>query len=578
MKNKISIKVGGPAGAGVFTIGLLLSKYFQKSGLNVVYTTDYPSLIKGGHNTCSVRAEDEDINAESINHDVLVALDEATIKYDLEYLNKGGVLLIPESSKFTSDDYMVIKVPYKSLLDGLGNMYKNTVAFGAVVGLMGDNGVSLNNSIETHFKKKSSIIKEENIKAANIGFDFSRQICVESGKCFIGRIQDHKNELGKTIFLSGNDAAAYGALKAGVKFVAEYPMTPSSSFLSFFAAHELDYNITTKHTEDELAAMNMVVGASAAGVRAMTATSGGGFALMNEVLGFAGIAENPLVCFECMRAGPSTGIPTYTDQGDLKFVINSSQGEFPIVVLAPGDVTECFEESFDAFNIAEITQTPVIVLLDKHLAATHSTVKRFDTSKLKIDRGEYIPLSDEKLVDYKRHKFTENGISPRCCFGQDGGIHVNSSYEHDENGWTCEEGENHVKMQAKRFKKLESIPKEKLRPKMFGPKDADLTIVGWGSTKTSVLDAIKHLNSDGYSVNYMHFIYITPMDIDFVTSVLNNCNDTIMLEGNATAQLRGIIRENTGYYIEKTFLKYDGRPYYFGEIYDKIKEVMGGNK
>ncbi len=574
IRNKISIKVGGPAGSGVFTIGLLLSKYFQKLGLNVVYTTDYPSLIKGGHNTCSVRAEDDEISAELKNHDILVALDNLTIEEDLKYLNKGGILFIPENSQFESDEFKIIKIPTSSLLGDLDRRYSNTIAFGAILGTLTNEKDFIEEAINSHFSKKSDEIKRENIKAASIGYDFSKDLCKSSGNCYEGKISkiDSNN---KTVFMSGNDASALGALKAGVKFVGEYPMTPSSSFLSFFAAHELDYNITTKHTEDELAAMNMVIGAGVAGVRAMTATSGGGFALMNEALGFAGIAEVPLVCFECMRAGPSTGIPTYTDQADLKFVLNSSQGEFPVVVIAPGDVEEAFNIGFEAFNIAERVQTPVIVLLDKHLAASHFTAPRFDTSKLKIDRGKFIPLDDNKeLENYRRHEFVEDGISPRCVPGQKGGIHVASSYEHDETGWTCEDGENHIKMQEKRFKKLESIDSELTKPKIYGPENADLTIVGWGSTKGPVLEAIKYLNRDGFKVNYMHFMFINPMNNEEVYKMLNSCKDTIILEGNATAQLRGIIRENTGFYIEKTYLKYDGRPYFFQDIYEEIKKIM----
>jgi len=223
--------------------------------------------------------------------------------------------------------------------------------------------------------------------------------------------------------MSGNDAAAIGAIKAGVKFVGEYPMTPSTSFLHFMAAHELSYNITTKQTEDELSAINTAIGASVAGVRSMTATSGGGFALMNEALGFAAIGETPLVIFECMRGGPSTGIPTYTDQGDLKFVINSSQGEFPLIVVAPGDIEESFTESFNAFNLAEICQTPVVVLMDKHLAASRWTAPRFDTSKLKVDRGKYNPI-DTPAKNNKRHEFTKDGISTRIIPGTENGIHI----------------------------------------------------------------------------------------------------------------------------------------------------------
>ena len=576
-QNKISVKVGGAAGQGVFTVGLLLAKYFQRMGLHVVYTNDYPSLIKGGHNTCSIRAEDEEIHSEVLNHDVLVAFDEKTIREDLQYLSQAGILICDVKHKAETGNHNVIRLDYEGLLGDLDKRYQNTVIFGAVVGLMSDDVSVMDEAIGNHFKKKDEQVVNDNCRAAKTGYEFARKTCEENNEGFLGRICKIENDE-KRILMSGNDAAALGALKAGVKFVGEYPMTPSSSFLSFFAGKELDYKITTKHTEDELAAMNMVVGAGVGGVRAMTATSGGGFALMNEALGMAGIAEVPLVAFECMRGGPSTGIPTYTDQGDLKFVLNSSQGEFPMVVLAPGDLDECFYESFDAFNIAEICQTPVVVLLDKHIAASQFMTKRFDTSNMKVDRGKLIPLSDKRLENYKRHQFTDDGISPRCVPGQAGGIHVASSYEHDETGWTSEDGPMHEQMMEKRFRKLDAVPREKLKPKMYGPEDADLTIVGWGSTKGPVLDAISHLNADGFKVNYMHFVYINPFDSETVKSMLESCKDTIMLEGNFTAQLRDIIREKTGFFIEKTYLKYDARPFYFQGVYDKIRAIMEGRE
>ena len=235
MKNKISIKIGGPAGSGVFTIGLLLSKYFQRAGLNVIYTTDYPSLIKGGHNTCSVRAEDEKIYSEVKNHDVLVALDNVTIREDLRYLNKGGILICDEKESFFSTEYTVIKIPYSKLQGELDKRYLNTIGFGACVGVFGDDGEMLRNAINSHFLKKGDDVKSENLKAAEIGYNFSKNLCLNNNCGFLGKITQIENK-DETIFLSGNDAAGLGALKAGVKFTAEYPMTPASSFLSFFAA------------------------------------------------------------------------------------------------------------------------------------------------------------------------------------------------------------------------------------------------------------------------------------------------------------------------------------------------------
>lgn len=581
MLNSISVKIGGPAGSGIFTIGLLLSKYFQKLNLHVAYTTDYPSLIKGGHNTCCIRTSENKIFSEEKTHDVLVALDSFTIKEDLQYLKKGGILICDEKVEVKLKGYTIIKVPYSVLLADLDQRYQNTVAFGVLVGVMSSNIEGIKLAIRTHFKKKSVTVQEENIIAATNGYDFARDLCNRDAKCFIDRIVGIKKSQ-NTIFMTGNDASALGALKAGVKFVAEYPMTPSSSFLSFFAAHELDYNITTKHTEDEIAAMNMVVGAAAAGVRTMTATSGGGFALMNEAVGMAGIAENPCVIFECQRAGPSTGIPTYTDQGDLKFVINASQGEFPLVVLAPGDLEECFEIGFEAFNIADLVQTPVVVLLDKHISATQLTTTRFNTKNLKVNRGDYIEyLKKEISNDYKRYKFTKTGISPRICLGHPGGEYVNSSYEHDETGWTCESAENHEKMHEKRFKKLNALNSKYskyLRPIKYGVQKADLTLISWGSTKGAVLDALDILLKEGYKVNFYHFIGMNPMDSEFIEKELNSNKNFLLLEGNFTAQFRDILREKTGIYIENTYLKYDGRPFYYQDIIHRVKNDLDSLK
>ena len=571
--DNFSIKVGGAAGQGVFTVGLLLSKFFQNLGLEVSYTTDYPSLIKGGHNTCCVRCSPKRIYGEELKCDILVACDENTLKVDAGSVKEGGIVVCDEKYSFESEKLKIVKVPTSSLLEGFDVRYKNTLLFGIIVGLLHSEKEVISQSIKSHFLKKDESVQKANIDVALKGFGFA---------CGLGRNSlslpksEHKGTC-KNLFISGNDAAALGSLKAGVKFVAEYPMTPSSSFLSFFASCELSYNITTKHAEDELAAINMVVGASVAGVRTMSATSGGGFSLMCETLGFAGIAENPIVIFECMRAGPSTGMPTFTDQGDLKFVLNASQGEFPLIVLAPGCPEECFYKSFEAFNLADITQTPVVVLLDKHIGTTQITTPRFKTEHLKINRGDYVSYENRKksIENYKRYEFTETGISKRVCLGHVGCNYVNSSYEHDETSWTSEDAENHRKMHEKRFKKLETIPKEMLRPKIYGDENADITLVGWGSTKLAVLDAISELKDKGFSVNYIHFIYINPMDIEYVSDLLKRYKKLLILEGNFTAQFRDVLREKTGVYIEEVYLKYDGRPFFYEDIVEKVVEVIG---
>ncbi|MFP4402139.1 MAG: 2-oxoacid:acceptor oxidoreductase subunit alpha [Candidatus Nanoarchaeia archaeon] len=580
MQNKISLKAGGPAGEGVFTIGLLISKFFKMNGLHVMYTTDYPSLIKGGHNTCSIRAEDEIVSAEVKFHDIVICLDQLALQEDIPSRNHNGIVLTDSKllEKWEHVDEYIVSIPIDELIKEEGKRFKNTLLFGSAVALMCEDNSMLSQVLQKHFAKKSKELIESNITVAQRGFDY---IVEHFSHKRLNRI--FKQEITQNmIMMSGNDAAALGALKAGVKFVSEYPMTPSSSFLSFFAAKEITHNITTKHAEDEIAAINNIIGASAAGARAMGATSGGGYALMNEAISFAGMSENPLVMFECQRAGPSTGLPTYTDQGDLMHVLYSGSGEFPKVVLAPGDLDECFYESFEAFNVADLVQTPVIVLLDKHISNSQSMTKRFDTSNLKIDRGYYQPFDENiEMENYKRYELTESGISQRVVIGQKGACHVNSSYEHDETGWTSEDGDMHRLQMEKRNRKLQNIPKERTRPKVLGStQDYDITLVSWGSNKMILQEARKYLEEDGVKVRQIHFLYLNPCDWEFVEELLKDDvekNKVMLFEGNIGAQLHSLIRMNTSLNIQEKRLRYDARPFFFEEVYQEVKDFMGGN-
>lgn len=571
----ISLRIVGAAGKGTFTTGFLISKFFQKQNFNVVSTMDYPSLIKGGNNITNLRISSEKIHSDEKLCDILISFEATSLKDEVLKLKPNGILICREREKldFLNPDIRIIKVSEEVLNKEFDLKFYNLFIFGILLGLFFKESKDILNlielTIESKFGSKSKELKELAFNYSKLGVDYflknyanlSYELSVDS------------NLKSESLFIDGAEASVLGCIKAGVKFVAEYPMTPSTSFLTLMAKRSSDYDILTKHVEDEISAVNMVIGASFAGVRSMTATSGGGFALMSEAVGFAAMSETPLVIFECMRTGPSTGIPTYTEQGDLKFVLNSSQGEFPIIVLALGDLNECFEYSFEAFNLAEIYQIPVVVLLDKHINDTKCTVEKFDENKLKINRGKLIELSDKKLENYLRYEFTKDGISNRCLPGQEGGIHVSSSYEHDESGWTCEDGENHSKMMEKRFKKLDNISSDILMPKLYGSKDAKLTLIGWGSSKGSILDAIEKLNEEGFSVNYLHFVFLNPLP-DELLDLLNCLNDTMIIEGNYTGQLKSILRERFLFNVEKTYFKYDGRPFYYEDIVEKVKEVL----
>ncbi|NTV23166.1 MAG: 2-oxoacid:acceptor oxidoreductase subunit alpha [Nanoarchaeota archaeon] len=579
-KNKVALTAGGPAGSGVFTIGAMFARSVQKLGLWVYYTADYASLIKGGHNSCYVRAEPEEIHSQIKLSDILVAIDKLTVQKHFEGLSHEGALIYDSSSFEINDidmskrrDIKIFAIPFTKLGRDLGDkIYGNIVAVGAVSALVNHPLEKLYVALEKQFgAKKGSEVVEINKKAAKLGYDYLKENY--KGVSFKVTLEEIKNQ--PTLLLSGNEAACIGAIKAGVKLVAEYPMTPSSSILSFMAANENKYNIVVKHTEDEIAAMNMLTGAGMTGARCMTGTSGGGFALMTEAIGMAGLSETPCVIFESQRTGPSTGMPTYTEQSDLRFAMHASQGEFPRLIVAPGDVEEAFYESFKIFNLCDRVQTPGIVLLDKHLSESSRTVKVFDTSKLKVERGKLMTNEQmAKATAFKRYELTADGISPRCIPGQPNGMHVSSSYEHDETGWTTEESAMRIAQVDKRARKLLAIKDEEIAPKLYGDADADLTIVSWGSNKGMVLEAMKFLKNEGLKVNFLQILWVLPFPTKKVTEILSKAKKTLMVEQNHDAQMRGVIREFTGINIKETLLKYDGRPIDPEDIYFRAKEVL----
>ena len=352
--NRVNFLIGGPAGTGVASVGLLCAKCLQRTGLEVFGTNDYPSLIKGGHNTYMVSASDKPIHSLLGKPDILIALDKLTVELHAKSVSEGGAIIY-DSNKVADpkaaagrNGVNFIGAPLTQMAAAAGGeIMFNTVALGAAMGILSLDFAILENMLSKIWARKGQKVADANVAAAKAGYEFSKSALAEP---FGIRIEFIKRE--KTLLINGNEASVAGALAAGCKFVAEYPMSPSSSILHLMAGHENDYGVIVKQTEDEISAANMIAGAGFAGVRAMTATSGGGFSLMAEALGMMGMMESPAVIFESQRAGPSTGLPTYTEQADLDFVLHASQGEFPRVVIAPGDADECYVEAYNAFNIA----------------------------------------------------------------------------------------------------------------------------------------------------------------------------------------------------------------------------------
>jgi len=578
--NKISLLVGGEAGAGITRSGFLFAKTCLRGGLYVFGANDYQSLIRGGHNFYTVRADNEMVYSQADTVDLLLALNKETILFHKHELVSGAGIIYDggqitlTDEELERDDIKLYPVPLRNIVKELEGpqIMENTVALGAAIALLDYELELLNSVLRDTFKPKTA---ELNIEAAKQGYNYAQKHYAND---FGYKLKKTGSAGKKRIFLTGNEAIGLGAINAGCKLYAAYPMTPATSILHFLAPLDREYKMIVIQTENEIAAINMVAGASYAGVRSMTATSGGGFCLMSEGLGMTGMTETSPVIVLVQRPGPSTGLPTYTAQGDLRFAIHASQGEFPRVVIAPGNVEESFCKTIEAFNLAEKFQIPALIISDKYLAESHGTAEPFDQNRIGIDRGKLI-TEDEYMgeEEYKRHKFTEDGISPRAMPGTKGAIVRTNADEHNELGYTTEDPVLTTKMTDKRFKKLDALNKELENyetTKLYGPEEADATIIGWGSTKGPIREAMKILRKEDVTVNYLQIVYLAPFPADKVQKIVQSAKKTIVVENNKTSQLSSLIREHLLTTVDNKILKYDGRPFNPEALSKSIKEVL----
>jgi 2-oxoglutarate ferredoxin oxidoreductase subunit alpha len=578
--NKISLLVGGEAGAGISRSGFLFAKACLRGGLNVFGANDYQSLIRGGHNFYTVTVREESVSSQTDKVELIIALNKETILlHKDELISGGGIIYDGDQIKETEDELglkgiNLYSVPLNKIVKDLDGpqIMENTVALGAAIALIDYDPKLMNDVLRDTFKQK---IAEQNIEATKRGYDYIKEnYDIANFGVHLKKINSQKNK----IFLTGNEAIGLGALNAGCKFYAAYPMTPATSILHFLAPLAKEFEMVVIQTESEIAAVNMVAGASFAGVRSMTATSGGGFCLMSEGLGMIGMTETSPVIVLVQRPGPSTGLPTYTSQGDLRFAIHSSQGEFPRIIVAPGDVTEAFYITLEIFNLAEKFQIPAIIISDKYLAESHSTAEIFDQNRIKIDRGAIL-FSDnyEDKEEYMRHKFTETGISNRVFPGTKGAIVRTNADEHNQLGYTTEDPVLTTKMNNKRFKKLEALNKELKNyetVKLYGPKQADITIIGWGSTKGPILEAMKLIKAEDKKINYLQIIYLNPFPSAKVQAALDSAKKCIVIENNITSQISSLIREHLLKTVDHKILKFDGRPFNPQGLAQSIQEVL----
>ena len=574
MPNSLVIRISGTAGEGVLAAGDMLNLAMKRAGHHTMLFQSYGAEVRGdGPSMAQVRVSDSNVLSHGDEVDILIALNQDAVSLNLSEIRNGGLVIYDgqpldtfgSQKTFTPslpEGIRGISVPLASIsyqkLNSL--VSKNLVALGAFSAVSSLPFEIIADIVKARFGEKS-------LSALKMGFDHaSENIKGEGFKVGAGSPRPYE-----TLILSGNQAVSLGAIAAGVKVFAGYPITPATDIMEFLAAELPKVGGRVIQTEDEISAVCTILGASFAGSKAMTATSGPGLSLMVEGIGLASMAEVPAVIVDVQRAGPSTGMPTKTEQSDLNIAIFGSHGDSPRVVLAPSTVEECFYLTIEAFNIAEACQTPVLILSDQFLGQRRETVSPFDMSGLKL--AQRLKPDTEELKGYKRYRLTDNGLSPLAEPGMDGGEHAATGLEHKEDGSPSYDPDNHKAMTAKRWRKLELAKLDSVKPVRFGAADALIGIIGWGSTEGAVREAVSKANEEGLKVAALYPKLLNPLHTDIIEDFVRPLKKIVVVESNYSGQFAAMLKAN-GIDAEQ-FAVCEGRPFKVSEILKKIEEVHG---
>jgi len=581
----VIVGIGGAAGDGVASAGNTLALSVARQGQGVYAYNSYQSVIRGGHSWLRLR-----ISAKKpLNHgdqvDTLIALNQDTLDRHLQELISGGVALYNSVKLRPSYEppvgVQLCPLPVNELTPAYKELpvMQNTVAVGAVIRLMGLDFTGLESVLESTFAKKPHVVKV-NVEAAKAGYDYA-------AAHFTPLFKQLQPTTAKWALMTGNELMAMGAAFAGCKFYCAYPMSPATHILEWFAGHGKELGVCVRQVEDEISVINMTIGAGHMGVRAMCATSGGGLALMTEAIGLAGMLETPVVVVNVQRAGPSTGVPTKTEQADLTQALGASQGDFPRIIIAPLSMPDCFSTPALAFNVADHFQCPVIILSDLLMGEGNETV---DPALLDVDveinRGELITSAaagngsgaTAGREPYLRYKNTESGISPRAMPGLPGHLYVAASDEHDEDGVIISDVYTDTvrrkKMADKRLRKMATALEHLPAPVLEGAADAEVTLVGWGSTWGVLVDAVERLNREGIPANHLQIKYLVPFHVTEVSAILGKSRRVIIVENNQSGQFARHLRAETGIVAQGHIRKYDGEPFEPKHIVAGVKELL----
>lgn len=565
-------KIGGEAGFGIMTTGLLFSTFAARSGYNVYDYTEYPSLIRGGHNTTDVVFGDDPVSANKIPVDMLVCLNAETYNQHKHRIHDNTVIVYDDTDVQPDGPGIRVMIPFRKFKkeNKVQQIMVNTIALGASLALLDADLEMYYGMLVEQFGKKGQEVVDFNKKLADIGVNYVKEHYAEQIKPVMKR-----READTKLVLTGNDAFSMATVLADCRFYCAYPMTPSSTVLGTLAGWEKKTGMVVRHAEDEISVVITALGASAGGVRSAVGTSGGGFALMVESVSYAGIAEVPIVIFMSQRPGPATGMPTWTEQGDLLFTVNSGHGEFPKIVLTPGDCMEMIDLTMKAFNLADIYQTPVIVMSDKLLSESHEAISKDAVNKLiseyKVERGKTV--NETQQEPYLRYKITDDGISERLIPGQQGKFYQSNSYEHHENSHTSELAEDRVAQVNKRQRKQDTYMRQHFQPPaVFGSIDeAQHVFISWGGNKGVIQEAQRLLGNENINTAFIHFTYVYPLNEEKIRPLIRDDKHYILIENNSHSQFGKLLRAETGITITDHLNRYDGRPFLPEDIVSYVK-------
>jgi 2-oxoglutarate ferredoxin oxidoreductase subunit alpha len=588
---QLAIGIGGAAGQGIATPGDILARIFVRRGLHLKTYNAYQSIVRGGHILLTLRTSDEPVLSTGDTLDLLVSLNQDTMDRHLHLMRAGSVVLYNADKIHpgaAADGVQLCPFSVKDLAPAAkGDLVQNTIALGAALSLIGVDFGILQDILTLQFHKKGQSAIDDNVGVARAGYEYAAGHFTP----FPFKLPQLDTPLA---FVDGNSALAMGGAAAGVRFYCAYPMSPSTGVLHWMARHAQQLGIMVRQVEDELGVINMAIGAAHTGCRAMCATSGGGFALMTEALGAAAMMEVPVVCINVQRAGPATGVPTKTEQGDLWQVLGAGQGDYPRIIVAPTTIPDCFRTVPELFNLVDRFQCPGIVLSDLVLSEGRSSIDPAELDfNVRIDRGQLIVgngsnghstngsngyLADG-LSSYKRYAFTEDGVSPRALPGTPGYVHVVATDEHDEDGGLIsDEFTNPHKRQAmheKRMRKMSHILPLIPPPELFGPADADVTLVGWGSTQGVIREAMQKLQAEHNIVaNNLQIKWLVPLHAEAILEQVGQSKRVIIVENNYSGQFARYLRSETSFDADGHIRKYDGEPFLPHHIVDGVKAVL----